>query len=603
MFNNIIYFILVLLIFHINLPDNSTDDSLLLSLTMFIITYLIFAGYCRYGFQGLQKQLSKSSVVDGSLTSRYHGLVAGLSVLAIFLFALVVHLLELKCRLQMIPGFDRFSVLQGILALTVFFIYLSTIWYFAYPVYEAIYQPEITKKSFILSNFRLNLPILFPWMVFSLVYDLIFLTPWAGTDGFLNRVGGQLIFFSGFFILMMIFLPGVIQYWWGCKPVEASEKGRQLEAFLQEKGFRYRHLLKWPIFEGRMMTAMLMGIVPRFRYILVTDSLLQTLSTEELKAVLAHEMGHAKYCHLLFYIIFFVGFMALSFGMPDLFFYLFCSSSFFMKMIIAGDSQAVNSFYMISSFPMLMAMFFYFRYVMGFFMRNFERQADLYSASVLGTPKPIISSLEKIAYLSGKSRSLPCWHHFSIKERVDCLWQTFSVPDLLKRQNRFVAVSFISYLLTLCVVVYFLNFSPMKQRLRYSMIGKALTLQVREEPDKIELYQNLAMFYHQMGKHEEAIHAYEKIIALDPNHALSLNNLAWIFLTAPNEQLRNKDQALELAKRAVTLEKAPAFLDTLAEAYYVNGLIQEAVKTIEEAITLATNGREYYERQLKKFLE
>ena len=82
-----------------------------------------------------------------------------------------------------------------------------------------------------------------------------------------------------------------------------------------------------------------------------------------------------------------------------------------------------------------------------------------------------------------------------------------------------------------------------------------------------------------------------------------MNNLAWIFLTAPNEQLRNKDKALELAKRAVTLEKAPAFLDTLAEAYYVNGLIQEAVKTIEEAITLATNGREYYERQLKKFLE
>jgi len=68
-----------------------------------------------------------------------------------------------------------------------------------------------------------------------------------------------------------------------------------------------------------MMTAGIMGIVPRYRYILVTDSLLETLSLEELKAVLAHEMGHAKYRHLLFYILFFVGYMVLSFGLSDLF--------------------------------------------------------------------------------------------------------------------------------------------------------------------------------------------------------------------------------------------------------------------------------------------
>jgi hypothetical protein len=56
-----------------------------------------------------------------------------------------------------------------------------------------------------------------------------------------------------------------------------------------------------------------MGIVPRYRYILVTDALMSALSTEELESVLAHEMGHARYFHLLFYVLFFVGFMVISF--------------------------------------------------------------------------------------------------------------------------------------------------------------------------------------------------------------------------------------------------------------------------------------------------
>jgi len=50
------------------------------------------------------------------------------------------------------------------------------------------------------------------------------------------------------------------------------------------------------------------------------------------------------------------------------------------------------------------------------------------------------------------------------------------------------------------------------------------------------------------------------------------------------------------------LERSPVFLDTLAEAYYANGLIGDAVRTIQEAISLATEDRGYYERQLDKFL-
>ena len=42
-------------------------------------------------------------------------------------------------------------------------------------------------------------------------------------------------------------------------------------------------------------------------------------------------------------------------------------------------------------------------------------------------------------------------------------------------------------------------------------------------------------------------------------------------------------------------------LDTLAEAYHVNGLQADAVRTIREAIDTATENRAYYEKQLQRF--
>ena len=250
---------------------------------------------------------------------------------------------------------------------------------------------------------------------------------------------------------------------------------------------------------------------------------------------------------------------------------------------------------------MLATLFVYFRYIMGFFMRNFERQADLYSAVTMGTPMPAISSLEKIAILSGKIRDLPSWHHFSIRERVDTLWRAIKDPGIIKRHNRFVAVSFLVYLICLIGLGYSLNFGPIKKHLNYSFLEKALKQEILKKPGDVALYQALAMIYNQKEKYIKAIETYERIFSLDPDQPESLNNLAWLLVTAPDEKLRDKKRSLVLAKKAVSLERSSVFLDTLAEAYYVNGFIPEAVKTIEEAIALATENGGYYEKQLKKF--
>ena len=605
MFNNIIYFILALLIFNVNYPGSAPGNSFIFSLAMLLFSWMVFAGYCRWGFRVLEKRLDSLEVTyrnDGRLTGEYQGLVDRLSVLAVFLFVLAIYVFNIKYWLRAVPVLGGLSFLQGACAMALFLFYLSTIWYFAHPVHKAVFNLETSRKSYIRSNLRFNLPILFPWFALSLLYDIISLSPWDGGN-FLESFQGQIIFIVCFLALLIVFLPWIIQFWWGCRPLDTSEKGRFLQAFLHEKGFKYRYLLDWPIFEGGMMTAGIMGVIPRYRYILITDSLMEILSIEELKGVLAHEMGHARYRHILFYVLFLLGFMVLSFGLSDIFFYLFYSHPYMAGMISEKDSQGANFFYLILSIPMMVTLFVYFRYVMGFFMRNFERQADLYSSVIMGTPMPTVNSLEKIAYYSGKSRDLPSWHHFSIRERVEYLMKVLGDPGVVRRHNRFVMLSFATYLICMSACCYVLNFSPLKQNLIYSFAGKAINQQLLKDPENIALYHDLATVYQRAGRYNDAVQVYEKIIVLDPKQAVALNNLAWLLVTAPDKEIRDKGRALELARAAVGQERSPIFLDTLAEALFVNGFIREAVETIREAIeTAEQDKRGYYEGQLEKFL-
>ncbi|MFZ7112868.1 MAG: M48 family metalloprotease [Desulfatiglandales bacterium] len=602
MFNNIIYFIIVLLIFSIY-PADAPKGSLLYNLGMIFVAWLALAVYCRRTFRRFSRLSQKDGGQESRLAEVYQGLVLRLSILSIFLFALDVYVFHLKYWIHLIPGLKSFSAVQGVLAVTLFILYQCTVWHASHPAYEEVFKTGIARRSFIFSHIRLNVPILFPWFLITLAFDLLLLSPWEGVNQFMNNPSGQLIVFSVFFLVLLIFMPPFVRFWWGCKPLENSEKVRELKAFLEERAFRCRGLLDWPIFEGRMLTAGIMGIIPRYRYILITDSLMKALDTEELKAVTAHEMGHAHYRHMLFYGFFFLAYMVLFFWLVQKYVYLLDSRPYFVEGFVRHDSTALTLYYLTLSVPIMFSMLLYFRYVMGFFMRHFERQADLYSALVMGSPIQTIRSLEKIALLSGRIRELPSWHHFSIRQRVECLWRLLKEPDLVKRQSRFVAICMGVYLMLMIGIGYWVDFGTVKEPLNYRAAANILTEMIEKDPGNVDLYINLAMVYHEIDRYEEAMQVYESALTLDTEQAVVLNNLAWLLVTAPDKGLRDGRRGLELAKRAVALERTSMFLDTLAEAYFVNGLVEEAIRTIEEALQLATERKAYYLRQLERFKE
>jgi putative PEP-CTERM system TPR-repeat lipoprotein len=89
-----------------------------------------------------------------------------------------------------------------------------------------------------------------------------------------------------------------------------------------------------------------------------------------------------------------------------------------------------------------------------------------------------------------------------------------------------------------------------------------------------------ASLLHAMGRKKEAEAEYQKVLRLSPNHAMALNNLAYLYL----EENRSLPQALRYATRAFMLApQDDAIRDTLGYVLVKNGRIDQGVRMLKKA--------------------
>ncbi|MEY2429556.1 MAG: hypothetical protein QOJ40_2441, partial [Verrucomicrobiota bacterium] len=83
---------------------------------------------------------------------------------------------------------------------------------------------------------------------------------------------------------------------------------------------------------------------------------------------------------------------------------------------------------------------------------------------------------------------------------------------------------------------------------------------------------------------------YEKALAISPDSAKTLNNLAWSLVTVSDRSLRNGSRALQLAQQANNLAGAadPFILNTLGAAYAETQQFDQAAEIERKALDLAT---------------
>jgi tetratricopeptide (TPR) repeat protein len=355
-----------------------------------------------------------------------------------------------------------------------------------------------------------------------------------------------------------------------------------------------------------MVTAGVMGLIRRFRYILVTPSLLSLLAPEEIDAVIGHEIGHIKKKHLLFYLLFFAGFLVLAYLASDVAVYAMIFAEPLWRLVQHSGANPGMAVSIVRSVATIGVFLIYFRYVFGYFMRNFERQADAYVFTLFESAAPLIATFHKIALTSGQPADRPNWHHYSIRERIDFLSRCERDRRWVRRHDvrvRRAIALYLSGLALLAGLGYQLNLGTMGARLGDHLIAAVIRQEIERSPENPSLYALLGDLSYRRQEFAEVKQAYEKSLALKPDQPQVLNNLAWLLATSADERLRDPPRALALALRAAELEESAYVFDTLAESYFINGMAAEAVAAGERALALAKGDRSHYEAQLRRFLQ
>ena len=119
-------------------------------------------------------------------------------------------------------------------------------------------------------------------------------------------------------------------------------------------------------------------------------------------------------------------------------------------------------------------------------------------------------------------------------------------------------------------------------------------------PDRAVVMGTLALVLDASGFKAEAVDAYGATLALDPDNAIAMNNLA--FLLA--EQGKNLDQAWGLAQHAIELtDDDPEVLDTAGWVQWKRREVDSAIELFSKALSKDAENAEYRKHLLMAIAE
>lgn len=257
---------------------------------------------------------------------------------------------------------------------------------------------------------------------------------------------------QGFLLVVLALLPVLLIWLWGAKPLEKNEFTERMRGLCSTMNVQVAGLMRWPVPGGRVYNAAVIGLVPRFRYVLFTDDLVRDLTPNELTAVLGHELGHARYKHLWVYFLF-ATLVVLVVSLIQL------PLAQYVRPFLAPPPLGIlplspqDPWGSISlGISSLLLLAFMWRLLFGYVSRACERQADIAGAQLAGSPLIMASALKSVARLSGQPEDAASWRHHSIAERVAFMERVNAQPLLSDLHHRLVA-SMRNFLITLCCAI------------------------------------------------------------------------------------------------------------------------------------------------------
>ena len=232
---------------------------------------------------------------------------------------------------------------------------------------------------------------------------------------------------AGAIVPVLVLAPWLVVRVVGARPLPPGEVRSTLEQMCRNAGVRVRDLLLWPT-GGAIINAGVTGVVAPLRWVMLTDGLLETLRREQVMAVMAHELAHARRHHMPWMVLSVIALASgLAFVVDPLVFEIrsWRIESGGVLETIERDLAVVD---LVATALVLGGTLVGF----GWVSRRFERQADAFAASVLSTdserhPLPVVtvegvdamgSALMEVSDSNGVPSRRFSWRHGSIASRV-----------------------------------------------------------------------------------------------------------------------------------------------------------------------------------------
>lgn len=173
-------------------------------------------------------------------------------------------------------------------------------------------------------------------------------------------------------------------------------------ALCRQAGVRACNVYQLKFGELKVANAMVSGLLPWYRRIYVSDTMLETFTLDEIRAVLAHEVGHVKHRHLLGYLAFALAALPLR------------ELSRTPLTAWAGEDWG--------ALIALALMLAYWSIAFTYASRHFERQADRYALDATGDVQTLQAALDKLATANGVVKKYSKWDifntHPAVSERI-----------------------------------------------------------------------------------------------------------------------------------------------------------------------------------------
>jgi STE24 endopeptidase len=237
-------------------------------------------------------------------------------------------------------------------------------------------QPPPTFRTYFFVNLRLQLLFtIAPALLLLVLHDVLSLAlpPVFNHIALLagrQELGEALITLP--LAIFLIFSPELLRRVLDTERLPDCPLRDRLIEIARRHGVGFHDVLLWKT-QNQMGNAAVMGFVPRFRYVLLSDLLLETMHDEQIEAIFAHEIGHVMHRHL-YWLIVAMATMLLALAGPG---QMLADALSALQGRHAWLADSVQLALMLGAGIGLFSLVF------GYVSRKFERQADVFAARTI----------------------------------------------------------------------------------------------------------------------------------------------------------------------------------------------------------------------------